>query len=175
MAEVGYGKAIWTAGPRVWGEAFLEILVVAVVSLIPLLGAAVREVLPPDSKIYLSDAFGRAMLSGQLLFYALGLIATVVWNSNKDWRSFFPLRTVFNLYSLVCIVLCSIVIGYNPELNAINRSFIAPFSVVVFTSAILAYLLISVIAQVQVNVGKSLAQDDKTLGEAVAASRKVAP
>jgi hypothetical protein len=173
MAKIGYARAIFRSGFRVWGEALLEILVVAGVTLIPLLGAAVREVLPPDTKIYLSDAFARAFLSGQLLFYALGLIATVVWQSNKDLKSFFPLRSLFNLYSLACVVICSIVIGFDPDLSGINRVFLAPFSLAIFATAVVAYVLMAVISQVNVNVGKSLAEGDAALGEAVRKSRGI--
>jgi hypothetical protein len=89
MAEMGYARAIFFAGRRVWALAILEIIVVAGVSLVPLFGAAFREILPTDSKIYLTDAFEKAFLSGQLLFYSLGLIATVTWHSNKDFKFFF--------------------------------------------------------------------------------------
>lgn len=171
MAEIGYFRAIFRSGPRVWGEAVLEILVVAGVSLIPLIGVAVREVLPQQSKIYLSDAFEKAFLSGQLIFYALGLIATIVWNSNKDFKSFFPFRTVLNLYCLVSIALCSIVIGYDPTLTSTNSDFIARFSVIIFSLSIFIYIVMAVIAQVHVNVGKSISESDDKLRDAVRESR----
>lgn len=79
MNRIGYWNAIVFAGPQAWGIALLEIFVVATVSLIPLLGAALRDVLPATSNIYLGDAFQKAFLSGQLIFYAIGLIATIVW------------------------------------------------------------------------------------------------
>lgn len=171
MAEIGYLQAFLRSGRRVWLEAAMETLVVAGVSLIPLIGAAIREVLPSDTKIYLSDAFEKSFLSGQLLFYALGLIATVVWNSNKDFKSFFPFRTVINLYCISAIVLCSIVIGYDPTLEQVNGAFIAKFSVGIFATSVLAYVVMAVIAQVHVNVGKSISESDDELRKAVRASR----
>lgn len=171
MDKIGYGGAIFGASRRVWGEAVLEIAVVAGVSLIPLLGASLREVLPPDSTVYLSDAFERSFLSGQLLFYALGLIATVVWQANRDYKSFFPLRTIFNLYCMTCVVICSIIIGFDPELHAINKGFVGPTSVLIFSISLFAYLLMAVISQVHVNVGKSLAKEDADLSNAVKNSR----
>lgn len=175
MAEIGYARAIFRSGLRVWGDALLEILVVACVTLIPLLGAVIHQVLPPDSKIYLGEAFEIAFLSGQLIFYALSLIAVVVWQCNKDFKSFFPLRTIFNLYSLVCIVICSIVIGYDPELATVNRVFLAPISVIIFVTALVAYVLMAVISQVHINVGQTLAADDAALGDAVRRSRGIGP
>jgi hypothetical protein len=171
MAEIGYFRAIFRSGFRVWGEAILEITVVAGVSMIPLIGAAVREVLPLQSKIYLSDAFEKAFLSGQLLFYALGLIATVVWNSNRDFKSFFPLRSILNLYCVAAIASCSVVIGYDPTLASENREFIAKFSLLLFLTSIIFYVLMSVIGQVHVNVGKSISESDDTLRDAVRESR----
>lgn len=171
MAEIGYLRAIKGAEPGVWRDAILEIVVVAGVSLIPLIGAAIRQVLPPDSKVYLSDAFGKAFLSGQLVFYALGLIATVVWQSNKDWKSFFPWRSAINIYCLAAISVSAIVIGYDPELRAINAVFLANFSVFMFLSAIVFYVFMSVVSQVQVNVGKEFSKSDDELGNAVRASR----
>ena len=171
MAKIGYFHAVFRSGVKVWGLALLEILVVAGVSLIPLLGAAVREILPPQSGIYLSDAFEKAFLSGQLIFYAIGLIATIVWHSNKDFHSFFPLRALFNLYSLAGIVICSIVIGYDPTLNSISRPFLANFSVFLFASAAVLYVVMTVISHVHVNVGKALAEETAELGDAVRHSR----
>jgi len=171
MAEIGYAQAIYRSGRRVWGEALLEIIVICGVSLLPLLGAVIREMLPLGSKVYIADAFSRAFLSGQLLFYALGLIATVVWQCNKDLRSFFPLRAIFNLYSFGCIAICSIVIGYNPELSSVNKGFVGPLSIAIFCISIVAYGLMSVISQVHVNVGKDLSNSDAALGDAVRRSR----
>jgi hypothetical protein len=171
MAKIGYGRAIFLSGRKVWSDAILEIIVVASVSLIPLLGAAVREVLPQNSQIYLSDAFEKAFFGGQLLFYALGLIATIVWQSNKDFHSFFPLRIWFNFFSLVAIVICSIVIGYDPTLGTVDKIFLARFSVGLFAVSAVLYALMAVIAQVHVNVGKELATSDAELGDAVKRSR----
>lgn len=171
MAEIGYARAIFRSGPRVWGIALLEIVVVAGVSLIPLLGAAIREVLPPESKVYMVDAFEKAFLSGQLLFYSVGLIATITWQSNKDFKSFFPLRSIFNLYSLIGIVVCSIVVGYDPTLTQINRRFLGTFSVGLFLASLVAYALMAVISEVNVNVGSDLAVTDAALSDAVKKSR----
>ncbi|WP_426386948.1 hypothetical protein [Sphingobium sp. R-21] len=173
MEKIGYARAMFRSGPGVWGMALLEIIVVAGISLIPLTGAAIREVLPPESKIYLSDAFEKAFLSGQLLFYAVGLIATIVWHCNKDFKSFFPLRAIFNLYSLFGIVICSIVIGYDPTLSSTNKSFISSFSVAIFSVSIIIYVIMAVISEVHVNVGQALAKTDAQLGDAVRKSRGI--
>lgn len=171
MAEIGYLSAIFRSGRRVWLEAALETFVVTVVSLIPLLGASIREMLPKNSTIYLSDAFEKSFLSGQLLFYALGLIATIIWNSNRDFKSFFPYRTFINLYSLAAIVLCSIIIGYDPTLQQTNKPFLQQFSVWVFLSSLIVYLVMAIVAQVHVNVGKSISESDDALRDAVLKSR----
>ena len=171
MATIGYAKAIFRSGSQVWIAALLETLVVSVVSLIPLICVAVRQLLPPDSTIYLSDAFVKALLSGQLLFYALGFIATVVWQSNKDLNSFFPLRTLINLFSIMAIVVCSLVIGFDPNLSNINADFLATFSVSMFICSMILYTLMAIINQVHVNVGKDLAASDAELGYAVRRSR----
>lgn len=171
MAEIGYLSAVYRSGSRVWLEAVFETLVVAGVSLIPLFGGAIREVLPRDSEIYLSDAFEKSFLSGQLLFYALGLIATVVWSSNRDLKSFFPFRTLINMYCIIAIVFCSIVIGYDPTLASINKIFIANFSVAIFVSSLIIYIAMAVFAQVHVNVGKSISESDDALRDAVRQSR----
>jgi hypothetical protein len=171
MAKIGYARAIFLSGRTAWSNALLEIIVVASVSLIPLLGAAIREILPQNSQIFLSDAFEKAFYGGQLLFYALGLIATIVWQSNKDFQSFFPLRIWFNFFSLVAIVICSVVIGYDPTLVTIDKNFLATFSVGLFVISIILYALMAVIAQVHVNVGRELATSDAELGDAVKRSR----
>jgi hypothetical protein len=171
MAETGYAKAIFYAGKRVWGLALLEISVVAGISLIPLVGAAFREALSMDGKVPLTEALAKAFLGGQLIFYSVGLIASIVWHSNKDFNSFFPLRTIFNLYCTIGLVLCSIIIGYDPTLTNINYNILARTSVCLFVMSIFIYILMTVITHVHVNVGKSLAETDSALSNAVQISR----
>lgn len=173
MNRMGYWKAIFFAGRQAWGFALLEIFVVATVSLIPLLAGALRDVIPVSSSTYLGDAFQKAFLNGQLIFYAIGLISTVVWHSNKDFNSFFPWRSFFNIYSLIGIVICSIVVGYDPTLINISPPFLANCSMILFISALVAYTLMAVIAQVHVNVGQSLADDDSALADQVRRSRGI--
>jgi hypothetical protein len=171
MAKVGYGRAIARAGWKIWGIALLELVVVAGISLLPLILGALRQLLPLKSTVTVGTAFGRAFLSGQLMFYAIGLIATITWFCNKDRAEFFPLRTVFNLYSLFGISLCSLFVGYDPELRTINPAFLAPASVSVFVITLSVYAVISVISEVDVDVGKDLAQSDADLTAAVLKSR----
>lgn len=173
MAEIGYARAILTGGRRVWGFALLETLVVAGVSLLPLLAGAFREILFPNATVTLGDAFGRAFLSGQLLFYAMGLIATVVWLCNKDRKAFFPWRTIVNLLCLVEIVVCSIIVGFDPTLEKINKDTLSTYSIWLFVVSVVLYILMSVIGEVQVNVGKALAKSDAALGDAVRKSRNI--
>jgi hypothetical protein len=175
MAEFGYIRAIFSAGRRVWGTALVEILVISVVSVVPLLIAAFRQVLPLDSKVYLSDAFEKSFLSGQLIFYALGLIAMVVWRCNKDMQFFQIFRSFFNLYSILCIAACSMFVSYDPELHDINRVYLGPFSVVVFVTSMIAYVLMAVIEFVHPNVRDSLAERDATLQRDVRRSRGIDP
>jgi hypothetical protein len=174
MPEVGYVRTIFQAERAIWGEALLEIVTIASISLIPLMGAALREVLPSDSKIYLSDAFEKAFLGGQLLFYALGLIAMVLWQANKDFKeieSFFRWRIIVNLVNWGGVVACAIVIGFDPTLQDINTSFLAPFSVGLFVVSIAFYVLMAVTARVHVDVRRELAETDATLENALRRSR----
>jgi len=173
MPRVGYWRAIFSAGPQAWGTALLEILVVATISLIPLLMAAIRELLPLGSNILISDAFQRSFLSGQLVFYSVGLIATITWNSNKDFQSFFPWRTIFNLYCLAGIVFCTLLIGYDPTLSRIKPSILSVASVGIFLVTLVAYILMAVISQVHVNVGEALAKTDADLQNEVRRSRGI--
>jgi hypothetical protein len=171
MAKIGYGRSVFLSGRKVWKDAILEIIVVAGVSLFPLLGPAIREILPENSQVDLTEAFINTFFGGQLMFYALGLIATVVWQSNKDFHSPFPLRIWFNLFSMSAVAICFLVIGYDPTLGTINKEFLARFSVSLFLISALIYTLMAVIAQVDVNVGKDLATTDAELGDAVKRSR----
>jgi hypothetical protein len=82
---------------------------------------------------------------------------------------------MFNLYGITCIVFCSAVISFDPELVAINRVLLAPVSVVIYATALVAYVLMAVIAQVHINVGTALAKDDAALGDAVRRSRGIEP
>jgi hypothetical protein len=171
MADTGYARAIFSAGRDVWARALSEAAVVAGISLLPLLLAAFRETLPDGTQV--APAFAKAFLSGQLLFYAVGLIATVVWQSNKDFPRFFPLRIVINLVCLVELVICSFLIGFDPTLVATDKSVVAGYSITLFVVAVAFYILMVVIGEVHVNVGQSLAKDDAALQQGVNQSRGI--
>lgn len=172
MPRVGYWKAIFSSRQD-WGTALLEIVVVAAISLIPLLMAAIRELLPLDANVPIGDAFEKYFLSGQLVFYSVGLTATITWHSNKDFRNFFPWRVFFNLYCIVSIVFCAILIGYDPTLSSIKPAFLSNSSVAIYCISLMAYVLIVVISRVHVNVGEALAQTDAALQDEVRRSRGI--
>lgn len=171
MSETSYIKAILSGGWRAWRPACLEILVVATISLVPLLAGVFRELLVPTGPQV--NAFQRAFLGGQLIFYAVGLTATVVWLSNRDWHEFYPWRSVINLFCFIVVGLCCIAVGADPTLQTLNRSVIAYSSLTLFIAAILMYLFMALVAQVDPNIRKSLAKADADLSAAVKKSRGI--
>lgn len=172
MTESSYIKAIIGAGWKVWRPAFLEILVVTVISLVPLLAGVFRELLIPTVGVQ-ETPFQRAFLGGQLIFYAVGLTATVVWLSNRDWHEFYPWRSIVNLLSVIVIALCCIAVGADPTLQTLDKSVIGFSSVALFFSALIMYLFMALVAQVDPNLRKSLAKDDADLVTAVKKSRGI--
>lgn len=170
MSEVGYGRAIFSAGGRVWGRALSETVVVGFISLLPLLAAAFRELLLPDAQSS-GEPFTKAFLSGQLLFYAMGFVAAVMWSCNKDFRSFFPLRIIINMLCILEIIICSLVIGFDPTLSKTNMGFLAQLSVWMFVLSAALYTLMVVVGDVHVNVGQSFAKSAAKLGDEVRRKR----
>jgi hypothetical protein len=168
----GYLQAIFGAGWPAWGRAFLEISVVVVISLVPLLAGAFREVIVPPLNIQ-GDAFARAFLSGQLIFYAIGLVATIAWQSNRDWANFMPWRALINVFCLVVIGLCCIIVGADPTLASLDRSVAAWTSVGMFGAACLVYVFMCLVVEVHPDMAAAIKKDDQGLTEALKASRRI--
>ena len=72
---------------------------------------------------------------------------------------------------MIGIVIAAIVIGYDPTLASIDYSFRANFSVFIFTTSFAIYLLMAVIGQVHIDVGKTIAGKDRELADALRQSR----
>lgn len=171
MSENSYIKAILSGGWSAWRPAFLEILVVTTISLVPLLAGVFREMLVPTG-VQISP-FQRAFLGGQLIFYAVGLTATVIWLSNRDWHEFYPWRSIINLLCFIVVGLCCIAVGADPTLQTLDRSVVAYSSVALFLVALVMYLFMALVAQVHPNLRKSLAKADADLSAAVKKSRGI--
>jgi Ca2+/Na+ antiporter len=175
MHRSGYWHAIFSAPRGAWGIALLEILVVAAISLLPLLIAVFLDVIPTTSNTALSEAVQKAFFGGQLIFYSIGLIATIVWNSNKEYNAFLPWRHFINLYCLFSLVTCTVLIVHDPRLVNSDPNILWWLSTFLFLSALVIYMVLGVIQQVKGDVGKSQKKDDLDLQQRVRKSRGLAP
>jgi hypothetical protein len=99
MRNTEWIKALVTLDPgKVWPAAN-EVIVVGAISLAPLILASAGNHFSSFVKggqvVDLLPDLAKSILSGQLLFYAMSFVASVVWHSSQDLARPFPLRIWF--------------------------------------------------------------------------------
>jgi len=171
-------KALWTLDPeKIWSAAF-EVLVVGAISLAPLvlsaIGSHVSAVINGDPNVPLESSLAKAILSGQLLFYAMSFVGSIVWHSSRDLVRPFPLRIWFIFFSFCFGMICALTIGVDPSLQKLSVPFVYYTSVIVYGLSAFMYFVILVFRSMEeVNFQKALNEEEKTLEDRLKASRGI--
>jgi hypothetical protein len=147
MRNTEWLRAILTLDPgKVWPAAN-EVIVVGAISLAPLILASVgshfSSVVRGGETINLLTDLAKSILSGQLLFYAMSFVASVVWHSSQDLARPFPLRIWFYFISFCFAMICALTIGVDPSLQklAIPEVYITSF-IIYAVSALLYFVML---------------------------------
>tara|TARA_R110000868_G_scaffold56666_3_gene175242 strand:+ start:3920 stop:4441 length:522 start_codon:yes stop_codon:yes gene_type:complete len=125
-------------------EAQKEVLVVTVISLMPLvLAALVNYILQKgqgaENVDYLLILLS-SIAGGQLFFFIASLIGSIVWLSSRDINSgSFPPRSFFVVYCLVSFGVVSVSIGVDPTLTKLQVPLIFWLSVGLYILSLLIY------------------------------------
>lgn len=171
MEDKGYIYILLNAGRRIWLLALQEIAVIVGLSLAPLLLSIGRDFLAKDPPFSLLGSLQRAYFSGQLVFYAVGLGATVYWLASSDLKGFRPWRNIFQLAVVVILLVAALMIGLDPNAATFNAENVGILSSILFVGAMVLYVLITVITQAKPDVGGTIADEDARLAMAVQQSR----
>src|ERR1700689_1910093 len=103
MRKTEWIRALLTLDHEKILSAVNEVIVVGAISLAPLILASVGNhfgsVVKGGEVIDLVTELAKSILSGQLLFYAMSFVASVVWHSSQDLARPFPLRIWFYFIS----------------------------------------------------------------------------
>jgi hypothetical protein len=127
-----------------------EVLVVGGISLIPLIfKLVVRLYHGKDGHILgFSDALTSVLRECELLFLAVGLIASVIWISAQDFDlSRFDERIWFISLSIIGIAICVFFIEFNPDLNVLPDDLVRNVSGITFLYSCIMYFLKTVFAK----------------------------
>ena len=176
MRSLEWIKALGTLDPaKVWGAA-IEVVVVGAISLAPLVlaafGSHVSAVINTGNAPPLGQHLAKAILSGQLLFYAMSFIASVVWHSSQDMVRPFPLRIWFFFISFCFAMICALTIGVDPSLQKLSVPEVYITSVAVYVvSAFLYFVILLFRSMEEVNFEKTLNREAKEFEDELKASR----
>lgn len=129
---------------RAHKDAFEEVFVVTIVSLVPLLLLAVVDQLRVEHSNAYAVLWG-AISSGQLYLYSFALLGMLCWLCWKDHENLerFPLRKYLALIAFVCSALIVSVYSFDPALSKTLSPPLVRASVVVYVIyTVLYYILL---------------------------------
>jgi hypothetical protein len=162
---------------KVWSAAN-EVIVIGAISLAPLvlaaLGSHVSAVINGQTGGNLRTDLAKAILSGQLLFYAMSFVASIVWHSSQDLVRPFPLRIWFFFVSFCFAMICALTIGVDPSLQklAVPEVYVTSLFIYVI-SAFLYFVILLFRSMEEVNFQKILNREDTEFEDKLKASRGI--
>jgi len=146
-------EAFRTAEPSIKRKATFEVVVIGGLSIFPLLlgayGAFKLQPISPDTVIKpFSNYIWAAIFSGQLYYYAMAFIASLVWYSAKDLEKPFPPRILFWCVAFILGMVCAFFFGLEPALPSAENSDLSYISIVVYLISAGMYYLILVFRKI---------------------------
>jgi hypothetical protein len=130
---------------KVWSAAN-EVIVIGAISLAPLLlaavGSHVSALINTGKSVDLVTDLAKSILSGQLLFYAMSFVASIVWHSSQDLVRPFPLRIWFFFISFCFAMICALTIGVDPSLQKLSVPEVYITSLVIYIISAFLYFVI---------------------------------
>lgn len=158
-----------------WRDAFREVLIVGLLSIVPLLLKSAYfyiQSLKLAKPLSVGQALYAHVISGELLFFSIGIVASVLYISSKDFKDGFQQRVWFILVSVFCYVICTFFIGLDPEFRQIPESIVRVASFMVFILALSMYLVLKVFESFSgVDVVSNQAREEEDLTDALSRSR----
>ena len=142
-------KAFWDADRQIWKEAAEEVISIGFISIVPLLFAGLAAdmaglINPAEMNPPFGSRIWQTISSGQLLFYAISFIATIVYYSSRDFKKNFPIRLYYILISIAVCAFAVMLIALDPSLEKLQIPAISITSFVVYFLCAAMYWTITV-------------------------------
>jgi hypothetical protein len=117
--------AFWKSDRALWHEASAEVFTVGLISIFPLIFAGIASyfivaINTPEAPNHFGNKIWQTIASGQLLFYAISAIATVIFYASRDFKKNFPLRLHYMILSLLFVIFAATIIGIDPTLQKLS-------------------------------------------------------
>ena len=173
MHRVDYLKEIFKQPKTVAIPAITETVIVSLISISPLIFEAIRFFITSTTPLPISIPIQTYFLKGQLLFYAMGTIATIFWHAQQEYKNFLPLRIFFSLYCFIGGLVCTFAIGLDPKLNNINNDLIINLSISIYLTSLLFYAIISMISKINIDFRKYNSNQQKDFSDELKKSRGI--
>jgi hypothetical protein len=150
-----------------WREAAHELLVIAVLSIIPLAAKLVVRMYHglAGKKLDFWHALTSILKEGELLLLALALVGSVVWMSSRDFtKSTFSGRVWFTIFSILTFAVSVFFIGFNPDFQTLPPDLVTKTSIIFFLLSNGMYLLMTVLQKFETtDYGKALGEGERQL------------
>lgn len=158
-------RTLGRASGAMIAEAAAEIIIIAILCLLPLVGVAFGAYLhqaPVGKEAW--ESFGsflsQNIAKGQLAFYAISNWATVIWLCGREYKNLFPWRVVLIVLSVFGFYYCGILI--DPiKISARAEPSVLVSSTVLYGISMLCYFLIVLYGKIP-----PLSAEDTNLAEA---------
>lgn len=153
LATKDWVAAFQAADRAIWRQAAAEVLTIGIISVLPLVLAGVARYFtamfytPEAPNDFVAVIWG-AIASGQLLFYALSFVATIIYYSCGDITRDFPLRLLYVVISFLFGVLVVLFIGINPSGEKLAVGPISILSIIIYLVSAFMYWTVAVFKEI---------------------------
>jgi hypothetical protein len=131
--------------PELWLWPILEVAFIATFSLLPLLVTAAFRVLRSRGSVDWLGEIANLVAGGQLMYYALGFIATAAWLLLMDIRRPRFFLPFLGLSVIVVVLGVAITIGIDPNAQNMNFEAFRSASYIIFFISLATYFVTTIL------------------------------
>lgn len=124
---------------ELWLWPLLEVIFIASFSIMPLLMVAATTALRSEEPVYFVTAINDLLSRGQLMYYALGFVATSAWLLLVDIRRPKLIVPILGFFVFVVVIGVALTIGTDPNAANFNRNAFREASYWVFGGSLFTY------------------------------------
>lgn len=132
-----------------WFWPLLEVSYITFFSFLPLLIFAFNEHITSKTSLSFNSSLSNLLLGGQLMFYAIGFLATASWLLIHEIRWPRAIKPIFLLLIFGATIIFSITVGVDPTAATLNKEAFRAASYWTFGVSLLLYAVCEVLKAVQ--------------------------
>lgn len=163
---MGWIKTIGSASGENWRMAIKEVVIIACISITPLVLRAVffwLEGMQNEKPISFGQSLLDHVMNGNLLLFSIANFAAILWLASRDYKDRFEERIYFILFCFVGLGACMFFLGYDADFKNIPIGLLRTIAVTLFIFSIvinIAMLVFQKFSGVDFQNSQSIEEDD---------------